>query len=249
VTTSSSFTPNIGQQFGGGYFAGQIKVFEGLTEVVYNLIVSDGTNALTHDTTGVQWKNANTAETATNIFQNLVNGKTISTYALANGFNTPTYAIWQFVATANLSSPGGYNDWYLPSAAELALIYQNLKPGITSNVTVARNLQSNTSIGSGEGQWNATMGNNRSSASGTASFTVPTFTGFTSGNPAQTSVALFQTGGAQSMVAGSTNYWSSTEYSGGTGSVWNQSFNDGAQATTPKTSARLVRLVRRELAS
>lgn len=248
VQTGSNFLPLMGQAFGGGYFAGQVQIYDGITYNLYNLIVSDGTDALLHDTVGVQWSTANTAEAATNVFQNLVNGRQTAIFAASNGYNVPAYNIWQFVAAANTAAPNGYNDWYVPSAAELAIIYQNLKPGSASNVTTARLTQTNGGIGGGEGQWNTVMGNNRSSATGVPAFSSPIFTGFTAGNPAPTAVTLFGGGGVQEMIT-TANYWTSTEYSGGTGSVWTQSFNDGAQSPANKTSARPVRLVRRELAS
>ena len=79
-------------------------------------------------------------------------------------------------------SIGGYTDWYLPARYELDIAYQNLKPTTTSN---------NTS-------W------------GINAYSVPERTANrTAGAPAQTSVADFQTGGAEAFVAAF--HWSSTQ--------------------------------------
>jgi hypothetical protein len=79
-------------------------------------------------------------------------------------------------------SIGGYSDWYLPARYELDIAYENLKPTTDSN---------NTS-------W------------GINPYSVPERTvNRTAGAPAQTSVAAFQSGGAEAFVAA--YHWSSTE--------------------------------------
>jgi hypothetical protein len=100
-------------------------------------------------------------------------------------------------------SIGGYSDWYLPARYELDIAYENLKPTTTSN---------NTS-------W------------GINPYSVPERTvNRTAGAPAQTSVAAFQSGGAEAFVAD--YHWSSTEDSS-TG-AWELGFNDGAQSSGDK---------------
>jgi hypothetical protein len=91
-------------------------------------------------------------------------------------------------------SIGGYSDWYLPARYELDIAYENLKPTTASN---------NTS-------W------------GINPYSVPERTvNRTAGAPAQTSVAAFQSGGAEAFVAATTGrprsslplargYWAST---------------------------------------
>ncbi len=102
-------------------------------------------------------------------------------------------------------SIGGYSDWYLPARYELDIAYENLKPTTTSN---------NTS-------W------------GINPYSVPERTvNRTAGAPAQTSIAAFQTGGAEAFVAD--YHWSSTEDSS-TG-AWLLIFDYGRQGLDTKTN-------------
>lgn len=79
---------------------------------------------------------------------------------------------------------GGFDDWFLPCEWELELLYRNLKPDATAN---------NTS-------WGANA------------YSVPAGSNYVAGNPAQTTVAAFQAGGAQALANTGTarTYWSST---------------------------------------
>jgi hypothetical protein len=95
-------------------------------------------------------------------------------------------------------SIGGYSDWYLPARSELDIAYENLKPTTASN---------NTSWGIND-------------------YSVPKRTvNRTAGDPAQTSIAAFQTGGAEAFVAA--NHWSSTDDSSTT--AWAPNFTSGSQ--------------------
>jgi hypothetical protein len=117
----------------------------------------------------------------------------------------------------NNASIGGFSDWYMPAKNELEVCYFNLKPGTTSN---------NTSSGINPNAVPARASN------------------YTSGNPAQTSAAAFQTGGAEPFVAG--GYWCSTEFSSTL--AYTQYFADGSQvdnSITAKTNVNRVRAVRR----
>jgi hypothetical protein len=90
----------------------------------------------------------------------------------------------------------GYSDWYLPAFYELAIAYVNLKPTTTINVTYL----------------------------GTNAYEVPARTvNYTTGNPARTSVATFQSGGAQAFVAGI--HWASSQLSSTRGQT--HLFNNG----------------------
>jgi hypothetical protein len=100
-------------------------------------------------------------------------------------------------------SIGGYTDWYLPARYELDIAYENLKPTTDSNDT----------------------------SSGINPYSVPERTvNRTAGAPARTSVAAFQSGGAEAFVAAS--HWSSTEATGI--GAWGLSFTDGDQAVSSK---------------
>ena len=114
----------------------------------------------------------------------------------------------------NNLSLGGFGDWYMPAQNELEVCYFNLKPTTTSN--------------------NTASGINPNAVPARAS-------NYTSGDPAQTSAAAFQTGGAEAFVAG--GYWSSTEFSATYARV--QYFNVGYQGNSSKNGSVRVRAVRR----
>jgi len=112
-------------------------------------------------------------------------------------------------------SIGGFTDWYLPSRYELDIAYFNLKPTTTSNNT----------------------------GGGINSYAVPArVSNYTSDQPAQTSIALFASGGSEAFVDQS--HHSSTESSSGTLS-WLQLFSTGQQVQNNKTLAIRVRAFRR----
>ena len=110
---------------------------------------------------------------------------------------------------------GGYSDWYLPALSELEIAYYNLKPTTTSN----------------------------SNDGGENPYSVPKRTGeYTAGNPAQTSVSIFQAGGSQAFVTAS-EYWTSTQIDG----TWSytSSFSNGLLDGLTKTTSLYVRAFRK----
>lgn len=109
---------------------------------------------------------------------------------------------------------GGYSDWYLPARYELEIAYFNLKPFAVNN---------NTS-------W------------GINPFSSPKrLSNYTTSNPSQTSVASFQSGGAEAF---STRFhWSSTENLLTT--AWGINFYDGSMFSTSKNSGECVRAFRK----
>ncbi len=114
----------------------------------------------------------------------------------------------------NNASIGGFSDWYMPAKNELEVCYFNLKPTTTSN---------NTSSGINPNAVPARASN------------------YTSGNPAQTSAAAFQSGGAEPFPAAV--YWSSTEFSAYDARI--QTFTNGSQYGLNKLASHRVRAVRR----
>jgi hypothetical protein len=111
-------------------------------------------------------------------------------------------------------SIGGYSDWYLPARYELDIAYENLKPTTNSNRT----------------EW------------GINPYSVPERTvNRTAGAPAQTSIAAFQSGGAEAFVANF--HWSSTE--NGATDGWSLVFTEGLQSRLDKDDGYFVRAFRK----
>lgn len=109
---------------------------------------------------------------------------------------------------------GGYSDWYLPARYELDIAYENLKPTTASNST----------------------------SSGINPYSVPERTvNRTAGAPARTSLAAFQTGGAEAFV--DDFHWSSTEASAT--NAWSLGFVDGTQINAIKNNFFYVRAFRK----
>jgi hypothetical protein len=112
-------------------------------------------------------------------------------------------------------SIGGFSDWYMPAKNELEVCYFNLKPTTDNNF----------------------------GGYGINTYAVPSRgSGYTAGTPAQTSVAAFQTGGAEAF-ASTTDYLSSTESSAT--AAWSQLFSVGLQNEDNKNISRRVRAIRR----
>ena len=109
----------------------------------------------------------------------------------------------------------GYTDWYLPATWELEICYYNLKPSASTN-----------SVSTGQNP-----------------YSIPSRSGvsYTTTIPKQTSVGIFQSGGAQEF--GQVFYWTSTSTS--TNEAMAISFSSGSQSSTSKTTTLSVRPVRK----
>jgi hypothetical protein len=111
---------NIGDAYGGGFFAGQINV----SGTKYNLVIapkSTGENsAKTWGTVGV-----------TTGITSVINGPTNSASLAALG------ASYQSAVFCEGLTIGGYSDWYLPAKNELEVLYYFLKPNTNVNDTVS----------------------------------------------------------------------------------------------------------------
>lgn len=112
--------------------------------------------------------------------------------ANSSAMNNASHPAAQFCEAVNT---GGFTDWYMPAKNELEVCYYFLKPNTSNNATAS--------------------GSNANAVS-----PEPLSTNYTTGSPAQTSAAAFQTGGAEAFSAGI--YWSSTQNSSTTG--WSQYF-------------------------
>ena len=109
---------------------------------------------------------------------------------------------------------GGFSDWYMPAPNELEVCYFNLKPTTNSNTT----------------------------SSGINANSVPERTAnYTTGNPAQTSVTAFQSGGSEAFTSAA--YWSSAELNNS--QALRNRFTYGLQGGNGKTYSYRVRAVRR----
>jgi hypothetical protein len=179
---------------------------------VYNLIVAPAATGQFGGSTPsyILWKTSTSTDTNPPS-QNEVYGKLATDF-----FTGTTYPAFNWAKSLNI---GGFTDWYIPAKNELEILYFNLKPTATANIT--------------------TSGINPNAVPARAS-------NYTTGNPAQTTNALFQSGGSEAFSAAE-QYWSSTETSGININVWVQIFNTGEQfnvnKSNPLTCARSVRRI------
>jgi hypothetical protein len=109
---------------------------------------------------------------------------------------------------------GGQSDWYMPARNELNVCYVNLKPSTQSN---------NTSSGINPNAVPARASN------------------YTSGDPAQTTVAEFQQGFGNFFTADA--YWCSTEFA--PAYAWLVSFGNGQNGQQYKYNSNGIRAIRR----
>jgi hypothetical protein len=111
-------------------------------------------------------------------------------------------------------SIGGFNDWYPPAQLEHDIVFFHLKPGTANNST----------------------------STGVNAYAVPPRTAnYTAGNPAQTAVAAFQTGGAEAFAAAA--HWASNQVTAANGR--RLSYNNGAITSVSKSTLNPVRAFRR----
>lgn len=107
---------NIGDAYGGGFFAGQINV----SGVIYNLVVAPKASGENSSRT---WGGTGVVTGVTSY----INGPTNSASLAALG------ASYQAATFCEGLSIGGYTDWYLPARNELEVLYYFLKPTTTVN--------------------------------------------------------------------------------------------------------------------
>jgi hypothetical protein len=130
ITGSQPFPAVIGEEFGGGFFAGYIShTADG--SPTHALIVAPRATGATGGsytlTTNLQWKTANTTTAGTtSAFDGAVNTAAMVTAGIAD------HPAANFCVDLNI---GGFTDWYLPSRYELDIAYFNLKPSTAANNT------------------------------------------------------------------------------------------------------------------
>jgi hypothetical protein len=176
---------NIGLAAEGGFFAGLIShTANGVA--THALIVAPRATGASGTgytlTTNYTWKTSLTATAGTtSTFDGAANTAAMVTAGIAN------HPAANFCVGLSID---GYSDWYLPARYELDIAYYNLKPTTDNNIT--------------------TKGiNDYSVPKRTVNYTNAMF--FVPGDPEQTSIADFQSTGAEPFV--DTVHWSSTEHS------------------------------------
>jgi hypothetical protein len=223
--------PNIGDNVFGGYYAGLIDttragaIISGdasATGLKYMLIMAPKSLELAP---GTLWKTTNDAG-PTGV-RTRWDGLTASEAMAAAG------AVYQAATYCHgLTYPGdGYSRWYLPAMDELELLYRNLKPTTDANYVTP---------------WTSSAGsypyNGAAVNHGYDPASDPSGAAHTSGAPAQSGLALFQTGGAQCLDGvTSVYYWVSTEYDAA--NAWNQ-YAGGGYAGFQNNSNKANTLVR-----
>ena len=111
---------NIGDAYGGGFFAGQINV----SGTKYNLVVAPKS---TGESSSKTWGPSGVTTGVTSPINGPTN--TTSLVALGTSYQAATFC-------NNLNNGGGlngYTDWYLPATNELEVLYYYLKPTTYDN--------------------------------------------------------------------------------------------------------------------
>lgn len=198
--------PALGSSYGGGYFAGAYSLC-GNGALTHLLIISPkatGERAVSAPPSGLSFRTTQTAITTTT-YDGYANQQAM----IAIDATLAAFPAAQFCKNLTI---GGFTDWYLPSLMEMEILYWNLKPTTTADRTT--------------GPTDDTLGLNAYSMPSRANIA------WNSSFPAQTSVAIFQSGGAEAFtISGSVNnnapsYWTSTS-SGSSGNAYNLTTKSG----------------------
>ncbi len=191
-------------------------------------------------TINLAYKTATTAAPAACI--TLTNGRaaTAAMIAANTAAGSVIYPAADFVRGVNTAALSGYADWELPARDWLELMWRNLKP-VTLDNNVATRPKTNIYIrdANTDDIANEGRGLNRHS--------IPAGAAYTTTNPAQTSLAPFQSGGAEAPPW-EISFWSSSEYSSTI--AWLQAYSTstpGRQGVANKSSSYRVRAVRRSI--
>lgn len=124
----------------------------------------------------------------------------------------PSYIMFQWADSLTI---GGYSDWYVPSFAELNIIYVSLKPTTAQNST--------------------THGANQ--------YAVPKRGNYSAHYPAQTTAVDFKSGGPEAFATG--GYWTANEFTSPNTNAWQISFHNGSEGGSVKGLSVRARVIRR----
>lgn len=224
VLFGGAATPKPGDEYGGGYFAGQILD----SGTYYDIIVapkSAGGLSGNNNGTKVKWSTSNGNPGSQ--FENEVyggnnhsNGGGIVSctwfYFTSTGPNAGNYAA---DGSKNGTGIGGFNDWYLPARYELEVVYYGLKPTTNTNASI----------------------------SSPNPYAVPSRGAYTSTDPGQTASSLFQSGGSEAFEV-DYRHWSSTmpPYASNPSFKNPINFSNGDQALKRYSDLYYVRAIRRQ---
>lgn len=117
--------PNIGDSYGGGYYAGKISTTANGVATHYLIVAPRSTGELAANATSYIANAISSSQSQGNTSE--YDGAA-NTNIMADG-NHPA-ADWAKALTI-----GGYNDWYIPSIMELDILYFYLKPDTDNNTT------------------------------------------------------------------------------------------------------------------
>lgn len=185
----------------GGYYAGAIQWPNGQ---IYDLVIAakaDRPSQSGYFFGQTQWSTADAALT--------VSPATAIVYSYDGAAATAAYSAAGFIGATGITGVtiNGFSDWYVPSITELYAVYRNLKPTTQDNATYAVTGYRYSSLGI------TANGQNPRAVGGAFAATAS--------DPARTTVAAFQSGGAQAFSG--TNYggyyWTSTPIMASSGST------------------------------
>lgn len=181
-------------------------------------------------------KNARTANPVES--QTVTEGYRATAAMVAAGDST-VYPAAHFCAGLTINS---YSDWYLPARDELDICYRTFKPTTDSNSESERPGYSAINYGN-----NGSIDDAATSFMGANLNSSPQGSAYTSTVPARTSIAAFQSGGAEAFGGGGPQYWTSSEFA--SGDQWYEYFDGapGYQHNENKDSGLYVRAVRRSI--
>lgn len=228
---------SIGAPYAGGYIAGVIDTVAGTIEsqddyqtgLRYVLVVSpkdyeggSGSSPASGLTTGsLKWDAYNNPPQSGTITR--WNGLESTNSVITQ--SSTEFQAFNFINEVRSQYPAptisGGSEWYLPAMDELELIYRNLKAQAINNDT---------------GNLSYTFPN--TSDFGFNPSSDPTSSAYSTSDPSQTSVTVFQTGNVQALDLG--RYWASTDANesyNGNGRAWQQKMFDSSGSAAGSRSA------------